>query len=365
MKLKPVILLMTIPILVAIPGIIGWRNASGATSSDRVESNAAAVNLDQATTVRLQKLVPAILDFRQMSLFDYRKALQQYATPETIKHFDTIDKKIWGMRPAKDGWSYFMTVSAYVFGGIKGDKPIVGFYNPWVDLFLITAWEVHDDTVRMIDAELLTGDLLREGKTINTVPHWLRINQFKPAALGLSVAASIQSFEKHFPVEPISDWRKKPRALSRKLARKNIDYSTAAQMLVDNFSVVLRFHCALKDENPRITSARSRMKEFVKKASAGQIEQLIKAAAGTMAEQRKVLEQLPPSWYKELNVVSAVVSDRATLVFLAPTYSPGACLSLLLKGEPQTQKIVRIDFVYYQGIYEYVQGQRSGISTKS
>lgn len=345
MKLKPVILLMTIPGLIIMLCAGGWADVSS--------EDATGSRLDQADQARAQRLLQTVAEFRQGFLGDYRNALEQYATPEAIKKIEELDKHIWVESTPKIGWSYFVTVSPNVFGGIKGGQPIVAFYNPWADVFLLTVWEIRNGTYRMVDAEVLMGDWLRDKKIPDPMPHWLRGRLFRPTELGLSVATSIQNFEKKFSGDAITDWRKRLTVLSNEEVLRGVNYPLAAMALLNNLRVIDEFRHSTEGENPRVTSARNCTLAFLKRAASGRIDQLIKTARETIPDQKELLAKISADWFKHLAAVGILVSDKATLVFLSPIYSPGGCLSLLFKGKPESQKLARIDFVYYQGIYQY------------
>ena len=108
-----------------------------------------------------QEVLSAALEFRNLCLQDYREALARFADSAGITCFESLDRAVLGSINPKVGWSYFLNVSVMTMGNAQGKEPLIAFYNPWCDVFLITAWRTQDGQPKIVDAEMLMGDFVR------------------------------------------------------------------------------------------------------------------------------------------------------------------------------------------------------------
>jgi hypothetical protein len=154
----------------------------------------------QAAEARADAVLRGVRKFRQVAVMDHEFALSMYAAPRVVEQFRHLDRYVWQAGSPRVGWSYFLHTSVLTAAGADGDTPLVAFYNPWADVFLVTAWQVVDGTPRMIDADLLAGEWIRRlsPPPFDLTPAWRRGDLFRPAALGLAVAESLQAFEALF-----------------------------------------------------------------------------------------------------------------------------------------------------------------------
>lgn len=308
---------------------------------------------DQNDLASLTRLLATVNRFKSISLVDYETAFFMFAADEAIQKFINFNEAIWIETPPQVGWSFFMSVAVHAVGGVKGEHPLVAFYNPWSDVFLITVWRMDEDVPNMIDAEMLTGDWLRaEDPKISLVPSWLRTNMFKPLALGNSVAEAIRSFERVFPVEPVTHWRKKLPVLENRQILVDVNYPAVAIMLFNSLQNIDDFRTAGQNDNPRLESCRNLTIDTVHAAVQGHLDELLIAADETLPETKAALKSLLPEWFRTLEAVAVITAKDGCLVFLAPVFDATASISFFLKGSTQKLVLKRIDVVDYRGFYQ-------------
>jgi len=333
-----------------MPRKVGPAEVAGATSDPLQDLGSDAAE-------RLKKVLRGVFVFRQLAIGDYRKALSEHATEETRKKFEFLNRHIWPAISPAIGWSFFMNLSVLTVGGAQGTSPLVAFYHPWTDLYLVTQWETRKGEARMVDAEILMGDWIRKkGKLpFEATPAWLRSDLFGPAALGVTVAESVKAFEDVFPVaSAVQAWRERLSLREHNEVLVGYNYAVAAYQLLANLIVIDEYRVAVKEEDPSLTSLRDKTTKALKMAVDGKMKTLLKSADETLPEIQKILLGMPRETFKTLRPVYIVPGKDASLVFLAPLSNPDYCISFLLKGKAGRQTLKRIDLVYYEGIYKNV-----------
>ena len=307
--------------------------------------------LDEQDLARMKKLLTAAHHFGEASRIDYQLAIASFAMEGATRKFKALDEKIWIDTAPGVGWSYFFSVSVHAVGGIKGKRPLVAFYNPWSDIFLVTAWDTAGVLPKIVDAEMLMGDWFREGSALSPVPHWLRTETFKPAALGMSVADAVSDFERIYPVAAVSDWRQQMPVLKNEEMLAGVNYPLVRLMLFGNLRNIHLFRTGDREEDPRLEACRDGTIHAVRSASEGRIESLLASADGTLPGAKAVLRKLPEAWFKTLEPVAVRTGQDGCLVFLVPVREPVSSLSLFFEGGGTGLSLKRIDVVPYRGFY--------------
>ncbi len=72
-----------------------------------------------------------------------------------------LNKEIWIQTPPELGWALFMSAAVHTAGGTEGMMPVVGFYYPFADVFLITQWNMKAEIPKITDVEVVAGYLIR------------------------------------------------------------------------------------------------------------------------------------------------------------------------------------------------------------
>lgn len=148
--------------------------------------------------------------FRQVGIRDAKKLNAFFAAGGT-KPFDLTavadDPDI-----QKDFWSlFFKHTQAYLGNGLS-DTPVLGFYDPFVDYWLLTYWQEGDKGYYLAATELYAGSHMRASNrgpspSLDQSPDWLRAagaaNDANPITLRDSLqeltALSVTSYLVHFP----------------------------------------------------------------------------------------------------------------------------------------------------------------------
>ncbi len=310
--------------------------------------------IDPKQKKRLEKIIAAGLVFQSLVVVDYEKALDAFANKKTKERFDKFNKDIWEPIPPASGWSYFMNVSVPTLANAKGKTPLIAYYHPLTDIYLITAWEETKDGARLVDAEIMIGDLVRnrDNPPLNPAPAWLRGDTFKPIALGLAVAQSMKAFEDYFPnTDNVTNWRSKISLFTKKEILEDYNYAVASHNLLFNIVNMGNFREPVDDEDSRLSSLRAATAKAMLMAIEGKTKNLVESADETPERTKKILLKLPPDVYAGFNVIHYLLFDNASIVFLAPRSGEHYYLSFLVRKDGGYKKVNRIDLVSYDGLY--------------
>jgi hypothetical protein len=322
------------------------------------------VKLQKADLERMTRLLTVVHSFKEIAQVDYEEALALYADKKAITKFKSFNDHVWVETTPQVGWSYFMSVAVHTVGNVKGRQPLVAFFNPYSDAFLVTAWRMDEALPRIADAEMLMADWLRTGsRELSSVPSWLRTDMFKPTALGSSVAETITAFEQVFPPESDKYWRKELPVLENQQLLVDVNYPAVAIMLFNSLMNIDTFRTAGQDDNPRLESCRNVTIATVRMASQGQMEKLLMSADETLPETTTVLKSLMPEWFRALEAVAVFTGKDGCLVFLAPVFDASGSLSFFFSGKGTELALKRIDVVDYTGFYKNLK-KASGAAQK-
>ena len=299
--------------------------------------------------------------FRQMAVHDYRTALDAFATPAVIATFRTLDEQVWGASEPRASWCFFLNTSVVAAVIAQPQEPLVAFYNPWCDSYLITAWNHAGGPPRLVDVEMLMGDWVRtRGEFPSTpIPGWLRSDTFKPAAVGMMAAESARGFETVFAGTGATQWRTKLPGLNEPDIVANPNYLGVAFCAADALTRIDDFRVAESGEHPRLAVIRAETQRFLTMASEGRIDDVLREASQTTSAMREILHQAPASSFGTLTVVSTFWGTDADAEFLAPAFRTDCCVSLLFTTAAGRPALRRIDCVFYQGIYEYFKSRNA------
>lgn len=325
----------------------------------------ACITQGQPQEARIREWKPvwdSALSFRQMSLTDYRKALEACAASEAKEQFRALDETVWGDIDPVQGWSFFMNTSVLAIASLEGPVPLVAFYHPFSDVFLLTAWEVRNGRGVITDSDVFMGDWLRGRAKLpfNLMPLWRRGKTFPPAALGQAVAESVKSLEDIFKEWTGTDWRRRIGEGPERARAKDINRAGAAVTLALSLRGVDVFAIPEPKESEMLGALRVELALALNQIVGGGLEKALSAADLTLPLMKALLRQIPADTFKKMFVAGTVVGTSDAVAIMAPTYDADYCLGFYFTGTPDDLRLRRMDIVYYPGWYKYAVEARLG-----
>ncbi len=312
-----------------------------------------AEKVANARQKRIALLFASSKSFQEIASRNYTKALLTASKEIGKLQLYSIDMALWNKETSQIGWMTFFNSAVRIYNKDLDGLPIVGYYNPYSDTLLITVWSEDNNIYKIVDAEMIMGDLLRTNvKLPSHTPVWLREKQDYRAALGANIAYLTLDFENIFSSSNYKTWRKKLKILNTDSSLNDLNYSGVSVMVNSHLLNILNFI------NPEINDLL--LKEchdlafkVIKFAGSGNLD-ILSIAKMTPAKTIKLLKEISPKWFRILKI-SAVISDaKGYFVFLtSPKQTNFSIVFTIKKGiNDSNLNIDRIDLIDYQHFFD-------------
>jgi len=306
-------------------------------------------------------LVTSVQKFRADIQKNYPAAVKTHADPGARKKFRALDAALWRTMPPQAAWAYFFSASLVTVGNLGGGSPVAGFYNPWCDLYLVTAWRIERGAARMTDAEILVGDVARNrGKPpFELMPAWLVGEKFKPLAVGKAAAESILAFEKLFPANAsLADWRAALPAIKDEKFLRKTNYPAASLKYFISAQNAYQLSAPYDGEKEIMGVLRGGVSQGIELAAGGEFDRLFAMADETEPSAQTALRKMPAEEFNGLRPVAYYLGPDGGVAFMVPENGAGYFMSFIVKhdrGQPAAEGggLKRLDIVPYAGMYEY------------
>jgi len=331
------------------------NNTSDSTKSEQdslTEEYTQSAQADQLIIAKdLATLMVSVSSFKKIATTDYASALLTLSKGRGMEQLHTIDITLWDAQQAQLGWMFFFEGAIAIYAENEGKFPIVGFYNPYTDIFLITVWEKEKEIYKVVDAELLMGDWVRkDDQDFDISPAWLRGIKHRQEALGLSVAQSLLSFEKIFAGVTGQHWRTKLTILHEHDILDFINYPGATIRMNKQLLNILHFITPNSEEN--LKQCKKRTTAVMDLASQESLNFIWDFADATPSQTIKNINSYPGEWFFSLKVANILNNSEGCLVFFTHPQQTSKSLSLFFKRTDKFLHIKRLDLIDYQYFYD-------------
>ena len=99
-------------------------------------------------------------------------------------------------------WSGFFRNAVVKLGHLASPQPMALYYNPLLDVALLTLWEEYEDGYRMTSARALPGERLSDPSAeVPSRPDWTRSREGPASALARVTAKRLRAFRQTHPAE--------------------------------------------------------------------------------------------------------------------------------------------------------------------
>ncbi|MFZ5807035.1 MAG: hypothetical protein ACOY3I_07510 [Verrucomicrobiota bacterium] len=320
--------------------------------------------LIHSETLKILELTPILGKFRLSACVDPWKAFEQYSSSVANQRFKEIGKILCPISDSKSGWQFFFGTSVSAVNALNEETILTLFYNPWSDVALITEWKKQENKPICTDAELVTGDILRNNKNPILTPLWRREGT-APPPLEVIVATSrtMKDFLKlyvnaHKSKNP-TEWRSRlPNFSTEKEIKGN---EMAVGVLFGQALAAMHVFFTEKDFAP----VKSQMAQVRALLIEGKIDELLALAKDTTKENQDVLRKIPLEWDRA-TLISVAKNSKNTFVFLSSFENPEYFASFWFKDGSKEPSISRIDCMGHTLTFEQIDAivKKAGIAKK-
>lgn len=299
----------------------------------------------------LQRLWHGVLGLRNKCAVDGASGWTTFVTPEAAKRLDELNRQVWA-EEADRGWSYFFARALFDIGRPASPAPLVGFYHPWADAWLLLEWQVKPE-LKITDIELVSGEWVRRrgAPPFDPRPDWLRRDGFCVEQLALAAVENLRQL-------PALAYGKKPwrEALQLDRHRQQLDAIHTPAVAVNLLGAMLRadelaLGSAAFDKDHAAPAVLEQLVEscgrFVASGREGNAGFFVELAASTSPATAATLRKLSPDAYRQLAPAYWLADDQWAEAMLVPDHNPDFCLALCYKRHERRLQLTRIDLVHF------------------
>lgn len=300
--------------------------------------------------------VEDVLRFRIDMIADPDKAVRAFTAGAGSGELDTIAGEMADAGGGKAGWRFLLGTSVFAVTGLNAPRTLVVFYNPWVDTALFTVWQAQGAGRRIVEAEWVPGDLVRQaGAEIDPQPLWLRGRKYRPAALADAVVDTVKAIETRFAEPQIMAWRdtlgiKDGRIYHRLVA------PIVAHRLYETQMRLKALALPTDGEDPKLMPLRTAVAGLIKTARSEGFKQPLAEARDTTAPMRKALGRVHPYTMRRLAPVAFVAGDGHATVFLQSSATADFMISARYAERVSGYALQQLEYVPYAATYQAAAG---------
>lgn len=303
--------------------------------------------------------VTDVLRFRGAMIADPDKAIRTFTADAGRDQLNAIAKEMADAGSGKAGWRYLLGTSVFTVAGLNAPRTLVVFYNPWVDTALFTVWQTGRDGRRIVEAEWVPGDLVRQANAeIDPQPLWLRGQKYRPAALADAVVDTIKAIETRFAEPQIVAWRdtlgiKDGRTYHRLIAPIVAVRLYETQMRLKALAV------PTQGEDPKLVPLRTAVLGLIKAARTDGFKKPLNEAKDTTAPMRTALGKINPKTMAFLAPVAFVAGEGHATMFLASSATADFAISARYAERVSGYALQQLEYIPYAATYQATISQAS------
>ena len=99
-------------------------------------------------------------------------------------------------------WRPFFENAVVTLGRLRSARPVALYYNPLLDVALLTVWEARGEGYRVVTARALPGERLTDaGASATPVPSWLAAENGPVEALARTTTVRLDAFRLAHPAQ--------------------------------------------------------------------------------------------------------------------------------------------------------------------
>lgn len=295
---------------------------------------------------RLARLVLAAGVFKSRVVEDAQAAWASYATPLARRRAEALGDYVAVDLPRAQTWGWLLGGACFAIGREREPEPVIGFYNPWCDVVLLTTWGEEGARFSITDLELLPGDTLRaDTLPVPLLPPWRRGGDPPPLALGRAAAETVRAFERAFPSDSFGSWRRHLPSTLRREGGSRAALAGAGLRIAGGLRGPEKFLHAAHTEGAGLARCRAELERCLRLARGGQAAALLAGATRSEPEVARRLAALPPAGWARLQLAGVTAGPDGVVVFLARVNGPPGAIALTILDREGRAALARADVI--------------------
>ncbi|MHB1102053.1 MAG: hypothetical protein ACYC0C_04570 [Devosia sp.] len=305
----------------------------------------------QPTLAEVDSVVD-VLRFRNDMIADPIKATEAFATDAAHNQLRIIASRMAEAGSGDAGWRYLLGTAVFTVAGLNQPRMLVVFYNPWVDTALFTVWEARPEGRRIVEAEWVPGDFVREANPeFDPQPLWLRGEAYRPQALAEEVVTTVKAIETRFDETRIDAWRKTLGITDASIYRRLI----APIIAIGLYETQMRLKALAvptEGEDPLLVPLRTAVADLIMTASTEGFAAPLAEAQDTSLPMREALARINPLTMRQLAPIAFVAGDGFATVFLASSGTADFALSARYAQQGAGYELEQLEYIPYAATYQ-------------
>ena len=291
-----------------------------------------------------KRFIDSVQTFRELNGVDGYSGWSRYADTRVQRYITKRNEEIWPTGGEDTGWAYFFSQSISIIGRLDKTIPVVGFYHPWSDVWLITQWRRSPEP-ELLSAELLLGEWVRtrSDARIDPTPAWLRGDGYRPEQLARAVTGNLQRFDDLVHGE--KDWQNELGLTDPGEFLLRLNYPVLSNNLLFSWTRGLE----VWDDQPAnklVGDLRSAYLFFVESGRAGKLSSELAFSGGMNRESFDRLLSLEPDFFELLNPVYWTADEKRATLYLVPGTNSDYCVTLRYTRATAGLLLDRVDLLY-------------------
>jgi hypothetical protein len=279
--------------------------------------------------------------FRLTAAKDAAKAIDIAGSPDVkTKWRDTIRANFGEQNLI---WNDFFNNAVIWIGRIQGTQGVVGFYNPWLDVIMLSQWQGPVQDQRLLDFEFIIGETWRAERTEEgvRVPHWQREHAIVTVSLAKYYHASLGVFNSFYPLK--GEFVFLPRQLKDRMSDYKLDLVVFHTRATDRISMFTGY-LQPKESVTTTTAIREQVDALRSAMSTGDRVGISAIVASQIrADVVNWIAQLPQTVRSTLFPAHYYVKDNRAVVTLVSPFSPKWFVAAYFQIDAQEPQLETIE----------------------
>ncbi len=296
--------------------------------------------------------VTDVLRFRGAMIADPDNAISTFAAGAGRRQLDAIAGEMEEAGSGKAGWRYLLGTSVFTVAGLTAPRTLVVFYNPWVDNALFTVWETQGSGRKIVEAEWVPGDMVRQSNAaIDPLPLWLRGRAYRPEALAQAVIVTVRAIETRFAEPQIARWRDTLGITDGRTYHRLIG-PIIAHRLYETQMRLKALAVPMPGEDPKLVPLRNAVVALIQTARTDGFGKLLGEARDTTAPMQRALTRINPVTMRFLAPVAFVAGEGHATVFLASSETTDFTISARFAERGSGYQLQQLEYIPYAAAYQ-------------